>query len=674
MSRRPLAPVLILWAAAYLGCVLFLLVGLLPNTSISSELLGQLTWLGLIGSVPTTLVLGAASRAARAPRAVIAASTAGVILFAVAIGWDHANFLLSGPRWTLHPQRQLGRAAMALALGLLAAGGWLWLILGARTTGRRWLAAWITFTVIAVGLLMAAIVRYRAYDYSIAQLIFPAGVLSGAMVYALVRESRYWPVILGAAAACLLYGVGSRFDPASVATGQREVIAHSRAAALATLYVLPHFVREETWSPTGTACPGPKPIVERSPIGIEPSERRNVIIITVDALRKDVVGMHVDGHPVTPELTRLAKAGVSFVSATSTYPATLFAMGSAFTGLSPGELYLSPVLPDTIFTRSRAHVDRQLAVLPDVSWFRLPIVGQFLTPDVETTFAPTDAAATDTFIEHLRAARADDASMMAWVHYYAPHAPYQPHREFPFGKGKKSAYLSEVAYFDRELGRLMQYLEGDGWLEDTLVVFFSDHGEALGEKSYWGHHVYLDGWMVDVPLVLWHSQLASSEPRVGVSLADVAPTILHFLGLPASSDAAAESLFTLDPNLPNRPSFSEAFPVRGRELFDRFRLSALDDASIRARLQSIRAASKGYEPKGAITRGPYRLIHHRGTDTALFYDYEADANEHLDDGAASREASKLLRSELERWEQEQLRRILCRIRLSEERPTTPRPE
>jgi len=665
---------LALWASAYLGCVLFLLVSLIPQASVSIELLGQLSWLALIGSIPTTLVLGARYRVARAPRAVIAASTAAVILFAVAMGWEHTDFLLSGPRWTLHPQRQLMRITMVSAIGLLAALGWLWLILGARIGRRPGLAAWTAWTAVAVGLLTAAIVRYRAYDYSMAQLVFPSGVLCGAMVYLLVRKSRHWPLVLGAAGACLLCGIGSRFDPALVATGQREVIAHSRAAALTTLYVLPHFGRNETWSIAGNACPEPRSVVEQSSIGIEPDGRRNVIIVTVDALRKDVVGMEVEGCEVTPELTRLMKTGVSFVSATSTYPATLFAMGSAFTGLSPAELYLSPALPDTIFTRSRVHVDRQLAVLPDVGWFRLPIVGQFLTPDVDTAFAQTDTAATDILIARLRDARADDASMMAWVHYYAPHDPYQAHREFPFGKGKRNAYLSEVAYFDREIGRLIQYLEDDGWLEDTLVVFFSDHGEALGENSYWGHHVYLNGWIVDIPLVLWHAQLSSSAPRVGVSLADVAPTILHFLGLPAPSDVAAQSLFTLDPNLPNRSSFSEAFPVRGRELFDSFRLPTLDDASIRARLRGIRVANKGYEPKGAITRGRYRLIHHRGADTTLFYDHRADPNEHLDEGAASREPSKLLRSDLERWEHDQLRRIQCRLRLTEEPPTTPRPE
>ena len=674
MPRKPLPPMLARWAAAILGCTLFLLVDLLPQGSISIGLIGQLSWLALLGSIPTTLVLTAASRTARAPQAVIAASTMAVVLLCVAIGWEHTDFLLSGPQWMHHPQRPWVRTAMVFALGLLAAGGWLWLLLGARTNGRRWPAVWMAASLLAIGLLMTALLRYRAYDYSMAQLVFPAGVLSSAIVYLLVRESRSWPVVLGAVAACLLFGIGSRFDPALVATGQREVIAHGRAGALVTLYVLPHLGHEQAWSAAGTACPDPRPVVEQSPIGIEPNRRRNVIVVTVDAVRRDVVGLEVQGRPVTPELTRLAKTGVSFTNATSTYPATLFAMGSAFTGSSPAELYLSPALPDTIFTLSRAHVDRQLAILPDVSWFRLPIVGQFLAPGVGTAFAPTDTAATDLLITQLRAAREDDASIMAWVHYYAPHEPYQSHRALSFGTGKKNAYLSEVAYFDRELGRLMEYLDDDGWLEDTLVVFFSDHGEALGEKSYWGHHVYLNGWMVDVPLVLWHASLASSERHVGASIADVAPTVLHFLGLPAPSDTAAESLFTLDPNLQNRPSFSEAFPVRGRELFDSFRLSAFDDASVRARLRGIRTASKGYEPKGAITRGRYRLIHHRGANTALVYDRELGPSDQNDGNAASPDVSKLLRADLEVWEREQLRRIQCRLQLSGEPPAAPRPE
>lgn len=673
MRRSLVTPILSLWASAYLGCLLFLRVGLQSQDSASVALFGQLCWLALIGSFPTMLILGAASRAARSANAVLAGSSVAIFVFTAAIGWEHADFLLSGPRWAMHPQRQLVRIAMVAAIGTAGAAGWLWLMLGARTRRRAWVAAWSLVTAIAVGLVAMAIVRYRSYDYSTAQLVFPAAVLCSATVYFLVRDSRFWPLVFVASAVCLVYGIRSRVDPALMSTGQREVIAHSRAAGLVTLYVLPRFGREETWSVDGDGCPDARPVLEQSPIDIDADGRRNVIIVTVDALRRDVVGMQVDGRAVTPQLTRLSQTGVSFTRATSPYPATLFAMGSAFTGLSPAELYLSPALPYTIFTRTRAHVDQQFAVLPDVSWFRLPIVGDFLASGVDTDLASSDAAATDAFIARLEAARSDDASVMAWVHYYGPHDPYRPHAEFAFGRGKKGTYLSEVAAFDQQFGRLMQYLDDAGWREDTLVVFFSDHGEALGERAYFGHHVYLNGWMVDIPLVLWHAQLTPSEPQVGVGLADVAPTILHFLGVPIPSDIAAQSLFTLDPNIESRAVFAEAFPVRGRRLFDSFRLPGLDDETIRSRLESIRRASKGYEPKGAVTLGRYRLIHHRGANTMLLYDHETDPGERRDQGDDDPVARTLLRTELERWEREQFRRIQCRLQLTE-LPARPHPE
>jgi arylsulfatase A-like enzyme len=676
MPPRPLASLGTVWASAYVGCVLLLFTGLQSASSVSIELLGQVCWLALIGSIPTSLILGASARVARSPTVATVTSAAAVALLAAAVAWGHTDFLLSGPRWALHPRRDVARAAMVCANGLLATGGWAWLIAGARLdrSHRRGRVAWTTLTVVAVALLMATIGRYRAYDHSIAQLVLPAGVLSSAVVYLVLRESRHQAVLIGVAAVGLLCGAGSRLDPSLVATGQREVTAHNRPAALATLYLIPRFGHEEAWTIAGKPCPEPRPATEQSSIDIGPAQRRNVIIITVDALRKDVVGAQANGRLVAPELTRLANRGVSFTNATSTYPATLFAVGSAFTGLSPAELYVAPALPDTIFTRSRAVVDQQFVVLPDVRWFHLPIVGELLAPDVETAFAPNDAATTDATISRLRAARETNASVMAWVHYYAPHDPYRPHPEHRFGGGKKNAYLSEVAHFDEELGRLMRYLNDDGWLDDTLVVFFSDHGEALGEKSYWGHHVYLNGWMLDVPLVLWHADLAPSAPIVGVSIADVAPTVLHFLGLPIPQDTAAASLFTLDPDQRSRPTFSEAFPVRGEALFHTFRLPALDDASIRARLRSIRRASKGYEPKGAMSEGRYRLVHHRGANTMLLYDHDTDPAEQRDVGASQPDTLARLQRGLELWEQQQLRRIRCRLQLTEDRPATPRPE
>ncbi len=662
------------WSSAFVGCAFFLIAGLLPRSPVSLALLGQVGWLTLVGSIPTTLALVGARRVAGSKAGVLVASMVAVASLSLAMGWQHTDFLLSGPRWALHPRRTMARAAMGLGFGVAGAAGWGWLVLGMRRKSALGLVSWVGSSLVAVVGMTALMVRYRAYDHSMAQLVFPAGVLCGAILDVLVHGSRRRRAVWIVAVMGLTLSAGSRFDAAWVAKGRREVIAQSRAGALAMLYVIPHGSRDGRAEEDGSRCAALEPLTPDEPIAIPAEARRNVIVITVDALRKDVVGMEVDGRPVTPSLSRLSDAGVAFTNATSTYPATLFAMGSAFTGLTPAELYVHPSLPETIFTRSRGVVDRQLAVLPDVSWFRLPIVEQFLAPGVDTVFAKSDADASATLIGWLGDARHDGASVMAWIHYYAPHDPYEPQPGMSFGTGKKNAYLSEVAYFDRELGRLIEYLTRHRWLDDTLVVFFSDHGEALGEKSYWGHHVYLDAWMVDVPLVLRHADLPAAAPSVGVSLADVGPTVLRFLGVPIPGDLAGQSLFGVDPNRRDRVSFSEAFPVRGRALFDGFRLPALDDATIRERIRSIRETSRGYEPKVAVTGDRHRLIQHRSADAILFYERGQGSSQKPAQGPEHKEARAELKGELERWEQEQQTRIRCRLQLTDETPSTPRLE
>ena len=78
MPDKPFASALTLWVCAYLGCASFLIAGLLVGDSVSVELLAQLSWLALIGSIPTTLVLAAASRASGASKAVMVASLSAV--------------------------------------------------------------------------------------------------------------------------------------------------------------------------------------------------------------------------------------------------------------------------------------------------------------------------------------------------------------------------------------------------------------------------------------------------------------------------------------------------------------------------------------------------------------------------------------------------------------------
>ena len=77
-----------------------------------------------------------------------------------------------------------------------------------------------------------------------------------------------------------------------------------------------------------------------------------------------------------------------------------------------------------------------------------------------------------------------------WVHYYDPHAPYDPPPQFA-AAAKGQAYDGEVAYVDAELRRLLDALSSRGLLSNTVIVVAGDHGESLGEHGERTHGMLL---------------------------------------------------------------------------------------------------------------------------------------------------------------------------------------
>jgi arylsulfatase A-like enzyme len=75
-----------------------------------------------------------------------------------------------------------------------------------------------------------------------------------------------------------------------------------------------------------------------------------------------------------------------------------------------------------------------------------------------------------------------DRPYFLWVHYFDPHAGYEPHSndsEF-FGL---PPYDAEISFADREIGRLLGRLSESGRDAETLVVTAADHGEGLWEHG-----------------------------------------------------------------------------------------------------------------------------------------------------------------------------------------------
>lgn len=120
-----------------------------------------------------------------------------------------------------------------------------------------------------------------------------------------------------------------------------------------------------------------------------------------------------------------------------------------------------------------------------------------------------------------------------WVHLYDPHAPYLAHDDLFGDEFADRPYDAEIAYVDRQVGRLVDFLKARGLEGQTLVVVVGDHGEGLGEHIEKAHGMTLYDATQRVPLIFRH--LGRLPPGRWVannlSLVDVSLTILDLLGL-----------------------------------------------------------------------------------------------------------------------------------------------
>jgi arylsulfatase A-like enzyme len=105
-------------------------------------------------------------------------------------------------------------------------------------------------------------------------------------------------------------------------------------------------------------------------------------------------------------------------------------------------------------------------------------------------------------------------------------------------------YDGEVAHTDAQIGRLLEHLAQAGRDEDTLIVVTSDHGDEFFEHGEKGHRLTLYEEVLDVPLIMAGAGVADPGRRLqGVTEhADVTPTILELLGLPAAEYVTGSSL------------------------------------------------------------------------------------------------------------------------------------
>jgi arylsulfatase A-like enzyme len=130
------------------------------------------------------------------------------------------------------------------------------------------------------------------------------------------------------------------------------------------------------------------------------------------------------------------------------------------------------------------------------------------------------------------------------------------------------AYLACVSYADWNIGRVLDELDALGLSDNTIVVFWGDHGYQLGEKGKWSKAGSLWEQGVRVPTIIRDPRAAANgtpSPRVVQSI-DFYPTLADLCGLPIPEGLDGLSLAPLleDPNATwNHPAYT-VWNERGR--------------------------------------------------------------------------------------------------------------
>jgi len=299
--------------------------------------------------------------------------------------------------------------------------------------------------------------------------------------------------------------------------------------------------------------------------------RPNVLLVTFDTTRADRVGFagaFASGHPgVTPSLDALAKTGTAFTTAIASQPLTAPSHASILTGLQP---FHHGLRNNGAFVLDASHATLARR-LHDAGYATHAIVASYVLDHrfgFDQGFDAYDddlgggrelgaRAIADKALRWL-ALQKPERPFFLWLHFYDPHAPYTPPADVAWAF-PNDAYAAEIHYADRELGRVLDALRAAHALDDTLVVFTSDHGEAFGEHGERGHGLFVYDETTRVPLLFAGPHVPRGRTIDTVARhVDLVPTILDLLGINAQN-LDGTSLFA---DKSARRAYSETFAGR----------------------------------------------------------------------------------------------------------------
>lgn len=326
--------------------------------------------------------------------------------------------------------------------------------------------------------------------------------------------------------------------------------------------------------PAGTsALWGSPALYKREAVPERPEgDRPNILLVGLDTLRADELGAWGRNPSFTPNLDRFAEQSDVWLDAYTVFNSTNPSFVSMMTGLygkSHGVYDLKTPLPRSHTTLaehlSGAGYDTFAVISASHLGDHNSGLGQGFGRVVRATEHHAAELAVDTTLDWI-ARRQGRRPFFAWLHLFDPHTPHTPPQPYALGfrpasalgldpvrawipfrqtgprtfvepvlGGQRDLYDGEVAYLDRQIGRLTGFLESRGFLDNTVLVVVADHGESLGEHGVLFRHVGLHDVVTHVPLMIRWPNRQGRRIEGLVQTIDLFPTILKAAGVAVPS-------------------------------------------------------------------------------------------------------------------------------------------
>jgi arylsulfatase A-like enzyme len=324
----------------------------------------------------------------------------------------------------------------------------------------------------------------------------------------------------------------------------------------------------------------------------------NILLVTIDTLRRDHVGCYGYLPDTTPFIDRLAKEGLVFKNVITPLPLTCPSHASILTSLHPltHQIIRNGVKLDlrvesiaevlkkngyhTIGAVGAKHLSSQYDFSqgfdsfsddwdPEIKDWK-GIVKHFTKKQQRIA-----KSVNQSLIKHLEdyLDKYKNKPLFIWVHYFDPHYPYIDRENIVLNKRKSDVlnrYDKEIRYTNDHIERLYHFLEEKGLTGQMVTCITADHGEQFGEHGFSAQHFDIYSETTFVPLIFHGYKIPKNKTvEEYISIMDIGVTLLELANL--NFEKPVEGIPLLKSNgrlaaLPNRDQLVIGNPLYVKSL------------------------------------------------------------------------------------------------------------